>query len=251
MLKRTDGTNPYTVNEAAKSITYDQVTFSNNIGSTLVKNILVKIGETTVSNYDNFFLRNALDNLLHTPHTIQETIVRDSQYLWGTGETAVSYNTKEWKGRHDVTKDGGIFEIIIPFNSDLASTNKFFPPGVEMQIMITLNSPEFYLVGASKEENNKHNIVVEDVYFQATRATVFPSISQAHELLFKEMNAVYALRHVKTTERIVSKGTINLDYDLFLPGETPYSLTMVLMPSASVTGDTTTEPLFFERHGLE
>src|SRR6266436_6568794 len=68
-LERKDGGKPYSkvTTSGKEDLVADKVTISNNISSTFIKNISVTINETTVSTYENFFLRNALDNLLHTP----------------------------------------------------------------------------------------------------------------------------------------------------------------------------------------
>jgi hypothetical protein len=41
-----------------------------------------------------------------------------------------------------------------------------------------------------------------------------------------------------------------MEYDVFLPGQVPYNITLVLLPSTTITGDPTKEPLYFERQGL-
>jgi hypothetical protein len=229
--------------------TYDDITITNNIASTLVKTMAVSIGETVVSNYDNFFLRNAMDNLLHTPAIQQDSLVRYSQHFYEMGSKADSYGTDSWNNRAKITRDGNSFEIIIPLNVDLASSIKFFPPGSDIKITIGLNTPDFYLVKPGTETHS-HHIVVDDIYLRATRASVLPSLAEAHQRLFAQKKAVYALRYLRTTEKIIPSGTTSMEYDIFLPGQVPYNLTFVMLPSTTFTGDSATEPLFFEQHGL-
>jgi hypothetical protein len=247
-LKRSTGEDPFSMDNKKK--VYDQVTISNNIASTLVKNIMVQIGETTVSHYDFFFLRNALDNLLHTPFRQRSTIVKYSQLFDELGDTAASYMTKEWNGRHEQTKDGGIFEILIPFNTDLSSTGKFFPPGVDIKITLTLNTPEFYLV-KGPNETQSHHIFIEEIYLQLTRASVLPSITKSHETALSKQNVIYPLRYTRTLEKAIAKSTTSLEYDLFIPGQVPYNITLVFMSSSNYNGNSQSEPIFFERFDLE
>jgi hypothetical protein len=166
------------------------------------------------------------------------------------GDSATSYLTKEWTNRHEQTKDGGIFEILIPFNSDLSSTSKFFPPGVDIKITLTLNTPEFYLV-KGPNENQGHHLFIEEIYLQLARASVLPQITRSHETALGKRNAIYPLRYIRTCEKAIAKSTTSLETDLFIPGQIPYNITLVFMTTASYNGDSQSEPIFFERFNLQ
>ncbi len=249
-LRRLDGSEPFTVAAAPGGAkTYDNVTITNNIASTLVKNISVRVNDTVVSTHENFFLRNALDNLLHTPRNTRENLVKGCQHLYALGNDPVSFDSESWNERHSITQEGGEFEIIVPLNVDLGSTNKFFPPGTNLKVTLVPNEPEFYLV-KSGEEARSHRLVIDDIYLQVTKALVLPAISEAHHQLFKKSNAVYPLRHVRTSERVIPVNTTSAEFDVFLPGQVPYNITLVFLPSTTLIGDPLTEPLFFGRHNL-
>jgi len=250
-LERKDGGKPHSkvTTSGTEDLVADKVTISNNISSTFIKNISVTINETTVSTYENFFLRNALDNLLHTPSTVQESLVDGPQHMYARGITATSYNTESWLTRLTGTKSGEVFVLVVPFNVDLGSTNKFFPPGANIKITLSLNSPDFYLVKASSETNS-HRLNIESIYLQITKASVLPSITEAHHEVFKKNNAIYPMRRVRTTERVVGKDSTDVDFDIFMSGQVPYNITLVFLPTKTLTGDILQEPMFFERHGL-
>lgn len=146
-LLRSDGTIPYT--EATK--TYDNVSVSNNIASSYINNVSVWCGETQVSNFDNFFLRNSIDNLLHCPKTEQKSVVADSQLLY-LKRTSAGTDDESFAERQAITKKGEIFEFIVPFNTDLGSSKKFIISGIDLKFTINLNSPNFYLLGAADQK---------------------------------------------------------------------------------------------------
>jgi hypothetical protein len=94
-------------------------------------------------------------------------------------------------------------------------------------------------------------LFIEDIYLQTTRDTILPTITQAHSSTLKRLDALYALRHVRTSEKITPSGTSSLEYDLFQPGELPYNITIVFLPSNTFNGDSVKEPIYFEQYGLE
>jgi len=190
-----------------------------------------------------------LDNLLHTPKTAFDGVVKWTQHIYDRGTSAASCGTESWNKRFDKTCHGDEVEIIVPFNVDLGSTNKFFPPGTNVKITITLNEPDFYLVKHQAEDNN-HRLVIDEIYLQTTKATILPYITEAHQAQFKSENAVYPIRHVKQSERVILKDTTSTEFDLFMSGQVPYNITLLFLPFTTWSGDPTKEPLFFERHGL-
>ena len=248
-LRRLDGSVTYGVDATSKAKTYDDVTIANNVASALIKNISVMANETVVSTYENFFLRNALDNLLHTPKNTLNSVVKWSQHLYGRGNSAQSFGTDSWNTRHMLTHKGDEFEIIVPLNVDLGSTNKFFPPGTNVKITLVLNEPEFYLV-KKQGESKEHRLVIDDIYLETTKAVVIPSIVEAHHSLFKKQDAIFPMRRVRTSEKVIPVDTTSTEFDVFLPGQVPYNITLVFLPSTTLVGDPLTEPLFFERHNL-
>src|SRR6266478_2707505 len=158
-------------NESGEEVAYqDKVTISNNISSTLIRNMEVSINEISLSTSDNFFVRNGLDNLLHTPDVVQKSIVKGGQHLYLRGNSANSVDDDGWNKRNNTTKSGKVFDIIVPFNTDLGSSNKFFPPGSEIKITLKQNSPEFYLVKGPLE-TNKHRLNIESIYLEVTKAS--------------------------------------------------------------------------------
>ena len=237
-------------NETGEEVAYqDKVTISNNISSTLIRNMEVSINEISLSTSDNFFVRNGLDNLLHTPDVVQKSIVKGGQHLYLRGNSANSVDDDGWNKRNNTTKSGKVFDIIVPFNTDLGSSNKFFPPGSEIKITLKQNSPEFYLVKGPLE-TNKHRLNIESIYLEVTKASIINPITDAHHGLFQKKNAAFSMRRVTTSERVIPQGTTDIDFPIFTNGQVPYNITMVLLPTTTFTGDSFREPLFFERHNL-
>src|SRR6266436_1939047 len=85
---------------------------------------------------------------------------------------------------------------------------------------MVLNEPEFYLV-KKQGESKEHRLVIDDIYLETTKAVVIPSIVEAHHSLFKKQDAIFPMRRVRTSEKVIPVDTTSTEFDVFLPGQVP------------------------------
>lgn len=249
-LKGTDGKAALAKPEEANAADNAKITFSNGLASTLIRSIAAYMGETKVSHNDDYFIRNSLDLLLHTPRTELHSVVGASQRfdpVTRSARTSVTHD--DWATRYAITKEGKEFTLIAPLNCDIASSNRWFMPGVDFRFVVELRDPKFYLTGT--EHTRKFHLQIDDAYLTFWRGSILPSVSVANEMMLKTRPAVYPIRYVRTTDKTLQQGVTKHAFDLALGPQLPYSLTCILLPTKVWLGAIDSEPLFFESHKLE
>ena len=245
-IKRSDGMDAVTKDgETTKS---DEVTVSNGFGSTFIKHITVQANDVTLSKYDSFFMRNYMDCLLHSndDHSHQ---LETCQFYYKNECVGNDHTNESWSKRFERTKESKKFSLIVPFNTELASSGKLTLPGVNLKITISLSQPGFHLV-ASPNEKNSHRVVINDVKMIIKKWIVSPSVAVSHENLLREKNATVVFRNFRSIDRVIPAGVKHISFDNLFSRIAPYNIYCLIQDSSTFLGKVNNDPTVFKRNGL-
>jgi hypothetical protein len=246
-ITREDGSAAVTT-AAGGAQTLDQVTVVNGFSSAFLKHIVVQANDTVISSYDSFFMRNLVDCMLHSNESMLDQL-EATQFYYRSEDKETDSTAPAWTKRFERTKGSKEFVIIVPFNTEIASSGKLLLPGVNLKIVLSLSTPEFHLVKAANETKN-HHVVINDAKLIIKKWTVSPSVCISHETILRKKNASLTTRNFRTVERVVPVGVTHISFDNIFTRIVPYNIYCFLQSSSSFLGKSTTDPSVFSRNGL-
>jgi hypothetical protein len=248
-IVREDGTDAITPAANADAVAVaDRVTVTNAFSSTYLKHVVVQANDIVVSSYDSFFMRNFTDCMLHSNESMSPQL-EATQFYYRSEDPETDSTASTWAKRFERTKGSKEFNIIIPFNTELASGGKLLLPGINLKIVLSLTKPEFHLVKAEGEVNH-HQIAINEVKLVVKKWTVAPSVCLSHENLLRQKNVAITFRNFRTIDRVIPQGCKHISFDNIFTRIVPYNIYCFIQESATYLGRVTQDPTVFKRHGL-
>lgn len=221
----------------------------NNIIHSLFRQVTIYMNNKIVYQSDNYHMRAYIESLLNVGDEMAETHLDSSCWIRDKGDFN-ALDDKDNKGNPGFVARAKQFgssvevELCSKLHCDLFNQPKYLLNGVDMRIIMAMEKPEFYIMGA---EDDKSAIEILDATLFMKHLTISPSILAAHEaVLQRGNNAIYPYSRVQCNAHTVGPGSQTMTIDNIVLGRLPVLILVTFIDSAAYVGKRTKNPFFFE-----
>ena len=191
------------------------------------------------SNYETFF-----STILNVDREREEVLFSNQGFLLDTGsdktEADKITNTNAVK-RGALIEDGKTVTMISDLNCSLLKTPKLLIPGLEFNISLTKNKPEFLLM----TKGSDFKIQIEKVYLNVTYVQPEPFYLQMLEEKLEKTPAVYDGHRTEITIFGIQSGVTKYEFNNIFRGPLPSFIVLCVQDRDAINGDYGKNPYTF------
>lgn len=194
----------------------------NNLMHSMFSQCQISVNNIEIENTNsNYPYRAYFENLLCYDKEAKETFLAQELFVKDTADNFETFALKEQKKSdagvlpvvNEVLKDslneglidrvkrfekGNPVEVRGPIHADLFKCARYLLPSVSVQIKLSRQSPEFYMVGSTTD----CHLIIQDCFLRVRRNRVNPSIYANHLMMLEKTTAKYPV------ERVIMKSAI-------------------------------------------
>jgi hypothetical protein len=240
------------------------VSVVNNAGHSIIKNLLVKLNNVTVtSSHHTYPYKMYINNLLHYTADSLNSKLQAQGFFKDTAEhmdAVISYNTTSKKyvcDNHALLHRFALFDsttfecqLLIPLGIDLARQSKYLLPKIQMDITIHLNDANFVLMYS--------DLSTEAYDFQVKEATFWVHKIRASDAAVLAIEQVLTLgkpvsyEFTRTDVRLLTltKDQATFSFDPVFVGSLPLKAIVGIIDSDAANGKRSLNPFNFTHNNV-
>lgn len=240
--------NERTVNSVNLDERKNQPSAVNNMLASLIKSVNVYINNVLVSSCPLYCYKNYIDTILNYGSDAADTQLALGGFFnedIGEMNDFKDDNTGA-KQRRSILYNSSVVNLHGKLTADIFSTPRLLLNGLDLKIILTLNSDEFFFheTGTSKLNILKSSISVK-------HCKINPNILLAHHKLLNTQNANYSFQRANLRTFTIPTGLQSIQVDNIVNGILPSSLVFGFIENDSYNGKRSTSPYNFKPLGLE
>lgn len=225
----------------------NQCGFINNILHSLFKSFRVSFNGTVVNEISNYHIKSYIDTLLNysSEHTnsslLSQGFVKDKA---GEFENTAGLNTG-LKSRKFWTDDSQTIELYGRLNSDIFNQPRLLINGVNIDLLLTLESVPFLLM---EQDVNKDSIIkIHEANLHVRHVKVNPEYAlQTYKTLLSGQNVLYPFKRSEIKTFTVPKGQQSIELNNVFNGKQPSNFILTMVENAAYTGNKLKNPYHFQ-----
>lgn len=220
-----------------------KITTSNNLLHALFQQIDLSLNDKVVTVSTNTYgYRAYFGNLFETTQAVKNS--RLSTEMWLHNQPKTNFETLDDSNLRGMAILGGKkLAMFGRLHLDLAQQPKQLPPGINVQITMTPNKPEFYLL-ADIAVNSEIKIV--DAFLLVRKTQLFHQPKLAHELALTKATAKYPITRKEVRTFTIARGMQHISMDNIITGQLPRRMIVGFVDQDGFSGVTTKDPFKFE-----
>lgn len=238
----TDPNNPSVVTGDKK---IDQCGFINNTLHSLFKTLRVSFNGTIVNEIQNYHVKSYIDALLNYSNDQQNTSLVTQCFIKDTkdqfdklGADNAGLSSRKYRSDNSL-----VFELYGRLNADIFNQPKLLINGVSVDVLLTLESLPFVLMG-SKEKNSI--IKFHEVNLHARHVKVNPQFAlDTYKMLHNGNSAVYPFKRSEIKTFTIPKGLTSVELNNVFNGLQPTNFVMCMVENDAWTGSKEKNPYKF------
>ena len=154
-----------------------------------------------------------------------------------------------YKNRAALVNEGGSVEVMFKFNLDAFNVDKPFPPGLKLNLTLTLNDPAWMMMSGEAAPNYKVN--VSEMQLVIRKLKFVPAIASRHEqALAKGAHATYAYKRHVFKKMYLNFGEQTFYWQNAFNGPLPSEVFMFMNENDADLGSYKLNPFHFQEFGL-
>lgn len=219
---------------------------SDNIGHTLFKSAKLYLQNTLITSGDeNYSYRAYIESLLNFSQEAAYIHLEPSgRYI----DSLVATKNPGLDKRKALFAKSSEVELIIRPKLDFAHQNKWLIGGIDMRVILTLNSPEFYIMA---KDTDTSSIKIMDATLFVPHMTIAPQILLAHETVLQKQNAIYPYKRINVMSYSISPGSQLVTIDNIVLGRLPDVLLFTTVANANYCAKRSLNPLHLRHFNLK
>lgn len=267
-------------------VTYEDVSFLNNIGNSLFDSVQVDINnkpvvELTQEQYAHkayietitSYQESADANSMHPrcfifdePGTYDELDIFKN---YGSASQVVAIGTiKESKvpelargssvwERQSYALDKSTFQVVTPLSIDVLQAHRLFPPNTSISLTFKRKHNDFYMLkpiekdddDATLDDVNQYKIKIMDMLIVVPYVTLVPELKLSDDKNFAEgKQALLPWQKVFPFRKQFTAGVTELSFDNVITGELPKHLICMMIDTKAFEGTSDTNPFLFRNN---
>ena len=139
-------------------------------------------------------------------------------------------------------------EFCIPLNVDLFNQAKYLIPAVGIDIKLTRNHDNFYLL--AENENTKYHLTLEKLSLSLRHVRVNSKVSERQADMLMKTPALYQYPEGKITTHTIPANLTSTIVQNVAQSELPQLLLCGLIPTSSLNGTLSENPFAFKHHNI-
>ena len=191
------------------------------------------------SNYETFF-----STILNVDQEREEVIFSNQGFLLDAGSDkaeADKIDNKNAAKRAKLIEKGKCVTMISDLNCGLLKTPKLLIPGLEFNISLTKNKPEFLLMTAGTD----FKILIEKVYLNVTYVQPEEVYLKMLEDKLEKTPAIYDGRRTEISTFGIQSGVTKYQFNNIFRGPLPSFMVLCVQDRGAINGDYTKNPYTF------
>lgn len=220
----------------------------NNVLHSLFKGLRVSFNNTVVSEINNYNYKSYIDTLLNFSLEQKDSNLLPAGFIKDKPDfleviTAKDPNTG-LQSRKYWSDDSRWFELYGKLNSDVFNTPKLLINGVSLDILLTLDSPEFFLMGSDKVETV---VKVLEANLYVKHVVVNPQLHMHNlKLLHSGKKVVYPYKKALIKTFTIPQGLTSIELNNVFNGVLPSNMVVGMVENQSFTGSMEKNPYNFQ-----
>lgn len=221
----------------------------NNALYSIFKSLRISFNNTVVSEINNYHYMTYINTLLNSSSDQKDSLllprgfVKDRpSYLdkLGSDNTGL-VSRKNW------SDDSLVFELYGRVYSDILSSPKLLVNNVSVDILFTLESPSFFLMGA---EGTDASLKISEAALYARHITINPQLQMFNlKTLHSGKNIVYPYKKGIIKTFTISQGLSTVEINNLISGVMPTNFVMSMVENDAFSGSFTKNPYNFQHFG--
>lgn len=229
----------------------------NNFASSLFNQIDVSLkGESIETSNKNYAYKAYINDLLNFGEDAKKTFLQCSLFLKDTAGDMDSLNFDTTKpkineglvSRRELVLLGkGSLDLVTRLHSDLFNSDRYLINGVDLNIKLMRNSPEFYIM---KSEEMRLDVNITNAVLYVRKARISSEILLAHSLALEKATAKYPIKRVVVNNYTISKNVLDFTSPSLSAGILPLRVVVGLVDSSAFNGNYKLNPYNFQNFNL-
>lgn len=226
----------------------DQPGIVNNILHSLFRQINISLnGKIITASDGNYSYRAYLEQLLNYGDDAHKTHLQLTGWSLESKGLDSLADLDGLKTRSALTKNSGVIEVYGKLHADMLNQPLLLLNNVDLRIVLTLNKPEFYLLGVDTDTSI---IKVLEATLYMKHATINPNILIAHHKMLENTTAKYYYKRNEVKSYTISSGTSLISLDNIVMGQLPTNLIFMMVDNDAYTGKRSKNPFNFKHNKI-
>jgi hypothetical protein len=228
----------------------DEIGYENPLLHALIKQVSISLNGKVVSANDNCYpYRAMIETLMNfDPASEKSQLKCVGWYDTDGGSPDEFLKSSNFEKIAAQVKKGTSIELIGKLHIDMANQNLLLISNVDTKIMISLNSPEFYMLSGKTKDKTYFKITDARLYFRS--AIINPKIVLTHQLILESRLACYYYKRVEIRQFTVSAGTNSINLNNVCNGELPSSVIFTMVDNDAFVGKRTKSGFNFKHNNI-
>jgi hypothetical protein len=229
----------------------------NNFGHALFKHIQIELASKIVqSGTLHYGYRSYIETLLNYGEDSKQSVLQTQIFHKDDAGVFDVIKLKQTNGEPVLLNSGFVqrakigrkkIECFCKLHADIFFQPKPLPNNMNMNIVFTLNTPEFYLIGSE----NGAKFVINDIKLYIRRLTLSSDVMNGHIAAWQSgANAIYPIKRIALKMNNIPQGTTSASYSLVTAGVLPIRMVVGLNLNENMTGKLSTNPFNFQDFDL-
>lgn len=222
----------------------------NNIIHSMFRQCSIYLNNKPVGAVDtNYPYRAYIESLLNFGNETASVHLEPSGWSIDSGQLD-SITDKENPGldmRKDMFKKSAEVEVIARLHADMFNQHKYLINGVDLRVILTLESPNFYVMG---EDTDTSSVKILDATLYIPHLTLNNEVLMSHQTVMQKKNAVYNYNRVEVKSYTVSPGSQTLSIDNVVLGRLPNLLIFGMVDNRAYCGKRSLNPFNLQHFGI-
>lgn len=224
--------------------------FINNALHSIFKTCAVYMNNKLVSFIDGLSYKDYIDKILSFDDSCIKTTLINEGFIRDT--TGPSFDKLDdtntgLKERKTYVANSAIHDLVGKLNIDVFNIQKLLISGVDLKIVLTLESPKFFLM-EGKDLNS--TMKIHEASLKINQFAINPSVMLYHRQLLNKHNARYPFKKTEIKSFTVSSGVTSVNLDNVFTGTLPTNIVFGVVTNAAYTGSTEKNPFYFHHHNI-
>lgn len=217
---------------------------NNNLHS-LFKTLRVSLNGTVVNEIQNYHIKSYIDTLLNYSNDQQNTSLITQGFMKDTKDQfdKVNGDNSGLVSRKYRSDNSLIFELYGRLNADIFNQPKLLINGVNLDILLTLESLPFVLMGSSEKPTI---IKFHEASLHVRHVKVHPQFAlDTYKMLHSGKNAIYPFKRSEVKTYTVPKGLSSIELNHVFNGRQPTNFVMCMVENEALIGNMEKNPFNF------
>lgn len=226
----------------------NQCGFINNILHSLFKSLRVSFNGTVINEISNYHIKSYIDTLLNysSEHTnsslLSQGFIKDK---FGNKDKDGKNDNLGLKSRKYWTDDSQIIELYGRLNSDIFNQPKLLINGVNIDILLTLESASFLLMQLDATKDSIFKIHEANLHVRHVKVNPEYAL-QTYKTLLSGQNILYPFKRSEIKTFTVPKGQQSIELNNVFNGKQPSNFVLAMVENSAYTGNKQKNPYNFQ-----